>query len=204
MTDKCIDSVPKRRDIIDGVDYRCVQRDDMEEIKLLHETFFPVRYSDQFYVDTCNGKGMHGGKLFSTVAVHQCRIVGFALAQLLPYPDKTEDKELFPDLKHTPKYACYILTLGIVDEFRRLGLGTILIRHCEDHAKTFEDCGAVTAELAQPTCRLYHVLLGMLFHGLDLILLSTAVPGVSARHHLQHQCYPILRAQRIHQTAHDR
>lgn len=139
------DGVPEQVHALDGVVYRSVLSDDFEEIKRLHEEFFPVQYSDQFYVDACNGKGMRGGSLYSTVAIHQSRIVGFALAQLLPYPEHTEDKDLFPDYQFTPTYACYILTLGIVDEFRRLGLGTVLIRNCEDHAKTFEDCGAVTA-----------------------------------------------------------
>jgi len=149
IADSRDDDALERVNVLDSMVYRSVLSDDFEEIKRLHEAFFPVRYSDQFYVDTCNGKGMRGGSLYSTVAVHQSRIVGFALAQLLPYPEQTEDKDLFPGCHqyNTPSYACYILTLGIVDEFRRLGLGTALICNCENYAKTFENCGAVTAML---------------------------------------------------------
>lgn len=144
------DGVPERVHALDGVVYRSVLTDDFHEIKRLHEAFFPVQYSDQFYVDACNGKGMRGGSLYSTVAVHQSRIVGFALAQLLPYPEQTEDRDLFPNYQFTPTYACYILTLGIVDEFRRLGLGSALIHNCEGHARSFEDCGAVRAMRSVP------------------------------------------------------
>jgi GNAT superfamily N-acetyltransferase len=178
------DGVPKQAHALDGVVYRSVLSDDFAEIKRLHEEFFPVQYSDQFYVDACNGKGMRGGSLYSTVAVHQRRIVGFALAQLLPYPEQTEDKDLFPDYQFTPTYACYILTLGIVDEFRRLGLGTALIRNCEDHAKTFEDCGAVMCNLqynSMSQCACSHH-----YH------LHCCFLGLSTRHHLQCECYPVL------------
>lgn len=44
--------------------FRSIEEKDFEIIKKLHEEFFPVRYSDQFYVDAC--KGIINCQLLST------------------------------------------------------------------------------------------------------------------------------------------
>lgn len=45
--------------------YRPVTEDDFAQLKCLHEEFFPVRYSDNFYKDVCAGRGLNGGQLFT-------------------------------------------------------------------------------------------------------------------------------------------
>lgn len=125
-----------------GVTFREIQSTDFQVIKELHEELFPVKYSDVFYENTCNGKGVGGGKLYSSLAVVSGQVVGFLLAQMVLYPSKCEDKDLFSHDKQ-PKYVCYILTLGLTKEYRRSGLGTALIRQCEEYASLNWDCGAV-------------------------------------------------------------
>lgn len=41
--------------------FRGIQPSDYEQLKLLHEVFFPVRYSENFYRDACNGIGTYTG-----------------------------------------------------------------------------------------------------------------------------------------------
>ena len=47
---------------------RSIRPNDKDEIKLLHEDFFPVRYNDSNYVSACKGIGMFDGKLVTQIA----------------------------------------------------------------------------------------------------------------------------------------
>lgn len=123
--------------------FRPIQESDYQQIKALHEEFFPVRYSDSFFLDVCKGKGLHDGPLFSRIAVNSYthEIVGFVLAQILPYPDRCDDSDLFA-IGQNPKNVCYILTLGMRPAYRRFGIATLLMENCMDYAKN-NNCGAV-------------------------------------------------------------
>lgn len=125
------------------IDFRKINEYDFDAIKALHEEFFPVRYSDKFYRDVCRGVGLSRGELFSSIATVNGRMVGFILAQLLKYPSQSEDKDLF-SYENNPSSVCYILTLGIKEEYRRSGAGTNLIMHSINYAIAQKNCGAVS------------------------------------------------------------
>lgn len=81
--------------------YRSIQPSDKQRLKELHEEFFPVKYSDSFYDDIIQGKGVFGGKLFSIIVEEEKdggnkEIVAFVLAQMLAYPSQCDDNDLFP------------------------------------------------------------------------------------------------------------
>ena len=48
-------------------EYRTIKPTDLQEIKALHEEFFPVRYVDQFYQDAVEGKGIGGDQLYTII-----------------------------------------------------------------------------------------------------------------------------------------
>jgi ribosomal protein S18 acetylase RimI-like enzyme len=127
----------------DGVVFRSINIDDFKVIKSLHEDFFPIRYSDSYYIDVCKGRS-RSGELFTRVAVSQVNneIVGFVIAQIQQL-DLCEDKDLFR-IASTARKICYILTLGMKETHRRFGLGTKLINLCTEYSKFFLDCGAVS------------------------------------------------------------
>lgn len=125
-----------------SVTFREIESSDFQVIKDLHEELFPVNYSDTFYQNTCDGIGIGGGKIYSSLAVVSGQVVGFILAQMMLYPSKCEDKDLF-SIDKQPKYVCYVLTLGLTKEYRRSGLGTTLIKRCEEFASMNWECGAV-------------------------------------------------------------
>ena len=95
---------------IDGIRFREICEADFDDIKALHEEFFPVRYEDRFYCNAVRGIGLRGGKLFSSIAVEvDCatekeEIAGFILAQLFSV-DEMEDKDIFSSHKE-PKRSC--------------------------------------------------------------------------------------------------
>lgn len=123
--------------------FRSVHPNDRDEMKALHEEFFPIRYNDSFYNEMVQGIGMHGGKLLSIVAEDRAtgRIAGFALFQMLKYPDQAEDSNLFT--YPYPQYGCYILTLGVAPAYRMHGLASTLLSKCKDVAASEPKCGAV-------------------------------------------------------------
>ena len=122
--------------------FRSIQEDDFQQIKDLHEEFFPVKYADSFYINICQGKGPNGAKIFSSIALVAGEIIGFVLAQLFRYPLDCEDRDLFAP-NCNPTRVCYILTLGLKDQYRRSGLGSTFIKQCEEYASTNPLCGAV-------------------------------------------------------------
>ena len=89
-----------------GVTFRSIEVSDFQAIKQLHEAFFPICYSDKFYEDACNGIGFDGETLFSRIVVSPSgEMIGFVLAQLLAYPSRCEDRDLF-DLTNRPTKVC--------------------------------------------------------------------------------------------------
>lgn len=125
--------------------YRRIQRSDKESLRQLHDEFFPVKYSDTFYNEMIEERGMHGLPLFTVIAVdeHTNEIIGFILAQMLDYPTRTEDNDLF-QFGQSPKQIFYILTLGVKSEYRRFGIASVLIGRAIDQAALSETCGAVS------------------------------------------------------------
>lgn len=128
----------------DPVSFRPIDTNDFHIIKELHELFFPIKYDDAFYEKICTGTGVVGkGRLFSSLAVLHGEVIGFVLGQFIDYPARCEDKGMF-SADREPKTVFYILTLGLVEKYRRTGLGSKLIQQCEDFANLDWECGAVS------------------------------------------------------------
>lgn len=85
--------------------------------------------------------------MLSVIAVNRAtqEMVGFILAQFIP-AQKAEDTQLF--YGSGPLYVCYVLTLGLVERYRRSGMGSILLRNCINQAKMNPDCGAVSVSMS--------------------------------------------------------
>ena len=123
-----------------AISFRPIELTDYDEIKALHEEFFPVRYADAFYDEAVRGVGIGGEPLFTLIAVVPSEkkedgssgstIVGFILAQLM-ITDYCEEKSLFY-ATNKPAKLFYILTLGVKQQFRKFGLATTLVQRCVD------------------------------------------------------------------------
>lgn len=145
---------------LDNFEFRVIAPNDYDAIKALHEEFFPVRYSDHFFHQSCLSIGFKGGQLFTSLCVNKStnQVIGFIFAQILPEYG-CEDSGLLGN--STPRsssalkqeqhdspntssnYVCYILTVGLKPEYRRTGLGSELLRRCIAYAETNRYCGAV-------------------------------------------------------------
>jgi RimJ/RimL family protein N-acetyltransferase len=124
--------------------FRDVEKGDFEEIKDLHIECFPIQYDDIFFQNVCNGKGYKNRPLYTKVAIEfeTCRIVGCILAQFVQ-SKRCEDQGLFSEMSEPAREVFYILTLGLRKEYRRSGVGTLLLCNSLDFAKSNRACGAV-------------------------------------------------------------
>lgn len=174
--------------------FRSINAGDFTVIKHLHELFFPITYGDAFYEKTCAGIGIAGEKLFSSLAVLNGEVIGFVLGQFMKYPAKCEDKDMF-STDREPKTVFYILTLGLLDQHRRTGLGSKLIRQCEEFACLDWECGAVSTYITLALAiALFHLCISLKYNN----------SGVSARDHDEHQSHQFLQEEPIQGAAADR
>lgn len=111
--------------------FRAFHESDLEELKLLHREWFPLNYDESFYTNSVN----QSGRLLTCAAVHpdidSC-IIGLATVSANCHYHKADISRVLSmhcDIACTagPRVA-YLLTLGVIDEFRRRGLAKKLIR----------------------------------------------------------------------------
>ena len=128
----------------DFFSFRTVLPSDYDEIRAMHRSLFPLQYSDEFLRKACEGIGLSGGVLYSSVVTvpgDKNRIVGFIFCQLIQRA-MCEERDALDQHSHSPQ-TCYILTLGLMPPYRRSGLGQRLLSQCKEYASACEDCGMV-------------------------------------------------------------
>lgn len=127
-----------------GFGFRTVRPNDFNAIKQIHMELFPIQYGDDFLINATKGIGLNGGPLFSSIVTakdNEDDIIGFIFCQFIPRDICEESGAM--DTQSPATYTCYILTLGILPQYRREGLGEILLNTCLDYARSNRDCGMV-------------------------------------------------------------
>jgi ribosomal protein S18 acetylase RimI-like enzyme len=122
---------------------RAVQVADLDQLRALHQTCFPITYEESFYEKVVNSRD--GITCFVALTpTHQ--LVGFISARTTAVHGDAREL-LLPDLcgATTRRSACYILTLGVAAEFRRKGVASQLLQLVLDRC------------LASPSCQLVYL-----------------------------------------------
>lgn len=122
--------------------FRPVSVVDHDQLKAIHDDLFPVKYSDRFFTEAVNGRGLKGGQLYTLIALRADKIVGFIMAQFLECRTSDDTVDLF-ESGEEPQEVFYILTLGLTRDHRRCGLGSELVHRAVEHARLNKNCGAV-------------------------------------------------------------
>ena len=134
----------------DVMRFRPLQGTDRDEIQRLHEDWFPVRYKKEFFDDVVDNK-MKGldHPLFSRVAVvagsaRSDRIVGCIVGSFVETArcnSRTRELLVPNPVRHVRMF--YIMTLGVVEEFRGKGLASSLVGECSRMVEKDATCGVL-------------------------------------------------------------
>lgn len=122
---------------------RPVQASDIDQLRALHQTCFPITYEEAFYEKVVNSAD---GITCFVATTEQQQLVGFISARTTAVHGDAREL-LLPDLcgATTRRSACYILTLGVAPEFRRTGVASQLLLLVLDRC------------LASPSCQLVYL-----------------------------------------------
>jgi GNAT superfamily N-acetyltransferase len=131
--------------------YKPLTKQDIEETKNLHKEWFPIKYSDEYFNTIFNSKE---GKYFSIGAFYNIIneetkekkeiIIGLALCEWIIGSDyffKVFGKEsaleiskninyieeVYSYLKYDDYHCIYIMTIGVLDEFRKMKIGSNIV-----------------------------------------------------------------------------
>ena len=106
---------------------------DLPEVKRLCNEWFPIEYPDQWYADITSTH-----KFYSVAAVYRGQIVGMVVAEIkdadtLP---KEDSQILARAFGSSGSKIGYILSLGVVKEFRKQGIASFLLENLIAHLTT--------------------------------------------------------------------
>ncbi|KAF8380730.1 hypothetical protein HHK36_028220 [Tetracentron sinense] len=125
--------------------YRPIQPSDIEVLEQLHGHLFPIRYESEFFLNVVNGNN-----IVSWAAVDRSRpdsesdeLVGFVTARIVLAKESEIGDMLRYDSSRADQTLVYILTLGVVESYRNLGIATSLIREVIKYASSIPTCRAV-------------------------------------------------------------
>uniref|UniRef100_A0A673V0R0 N-alpha-acetyltransferase 60 n=1 Tax=Suricata suricatta TaxID=37032 RepID=A0A673V0R0_SURSU len=102
------------------VSLRLLCHDDIDTVKHLCSDWFPIEYPDSWYRDITSNK-----KFFSLAATYRGAIVGMIVAEIKSRTKiHKEDGDILASSFSVDTQVAYILSLGVVKEFRKHGIGS--------------------------------------------------------------------------------
>ncbi|XP_047069952.1 histone acetyltransferase MCC1-like [Lolium rigidum] len=142
------------------VEYRPIRLSDLQVLEQIHVDLFPVRYERDFFLDVVNGNG-----IISWGAVDTSRsdeLVGFVTTKMVSAQD-SEIEDIFSyNCLRKDSTLVYILTLGVVDRYRNLGIASSLVQEVIKYGTSIINCRGVYLHVIsynQPAIRFYKKML---------------------------------------------
>lgn len=127
------------------ISYRPIRPSDLEILEQLHTDVFPIRYESEFFQNVVNGRD-----IVSWAAVdrnrpdgHADELIGFVTARIVLVRDSEIVDLLRYDSSKPDQTLVYILTLGVVESYRNLGIASALIREVIKYGASIPTCRAV-------------------------------------------------------------
>ncbi|KAM0917065.1 hypothetical protein ACQ4PT_009799 [Festuca glaucescens] len=134
-----------RSEIYPSIEYRPIQPSDLEVLEKIHLALFPIRYEREFFLNVVNGHGIISWGAVDTSRSDEGRdeLIGFVTTRMIAAKD-SEIEDLFRyNNSHKDLTLIYILTLGVVDSYRNLGIASSLVREVIKHAASVSNCRGV-------------------------------------------------------------
>ncbi|CAJ1926423.1 unnamed protein product [Sphenostylis stenocarpa] len=125
--------------------YRPIRPSDLDILEHIHGRLFPIRYESTFFHDVVNGRD-----IVSWGAVDSSRsdgrsdeLIGFVTARIVLAKESEIVDMLGYDSAKCDQTLVYVLTLGVVEAYRSLGIASSLIREVIKYASSIPTCRAV-------------------------------------------------------------
>ncbi|CAL1387966.1 unnamed protein product [Linum trigynum] len=125
--------------------FRAILPSDLEILEQLHTEVFPIRYEPEFFQHVVNGNG-----IVSWAAIDRGRtngngdeLIGFVTARIVLAKESEIGDLLRFDSSRPDQTLLYILTLGVVDTYRNLGVASSLILEVIRYASSVRTCRAI-------------------------------------------------------------
>lgn len=134
-----------QRDLRPAISYRPLRPSDLEVLEKLHTDLFPIRYESEFFQNVVNRRDVisWGAVDCSRPNDQSDELIGFVTARIvMARESEVEDLLRFDPTKSDQKLI-YILTLGVVESYRNLGIATSLIQEVVKYAGSIPTCRAV-------------------------------------------------------------
>ena len=147
--------------------YKPLTPENVDEVKKLHQEWFPVKYEDEFFNRTLIN---NNGQYFSVAAFYSIQsgeneykevILGLIICQWVyvdPYFFKMTNKKLAKEITESLNFeeeaklflyhekfyhAVYIMSLGVIDECRKMGIATSMLKSIYNYSIYYELCVGV-------------------------------------------------------------
>uniref|UniRef100_A0A0D9VJR7 N-alpha-acetyltransferase 60 n=1 Tax=Leersia perrieri TaxID=77586 RepID=A0A0D9VJR7_9ORYZ len=162
-----------RSEIYPTVEYRPIQPSDLEVLENIHLALFPIRYEREFFLNVVNGNGIISWGAVDTSRSDDRRdeLIGFVTTRMISAQD-SEIEDLFRyNSSRKDLTLLYILTLGVVESYRNLGIASSLIREVIKYAASISNCRGVYLHVIsynQPAISFYNKMLFKLVRRLPL------------------------------------
>ncbi|KAL5211975.1 hypothetical protein ABZP36_022822 [Zizania latifolia] len=162
-----------RSEIYPAIEYRSIHPSDLEVIEKIHLALFPIRYEREFFLNVVNGHGIVSWGAVDTSRSDDRRdeLIGFVTMRMIPSQD-SEIEDLFRyNSSRKDLTLVYILTLGVVDRYRNLGIASSLVREVIKYAASISNCRGVYLHVIsynQPAISFYNKMLFKLVRRLPL------------------------------------
>lgn len=132
---------------MEKITYREVLPADLDSIRQLYDSSFPIKYDDAFYEEVSK-KNRKGNKVYTYVATinraEGDHLVGAITFQIAPLRDRDHDSNLktfvsTADVKFN-RNASYIMTVATHCNFKRKGIASQLIEKCQRVSRQIHNC----------------------------------------------------------------
>ncbi|KAL2636336.1 hypothetical protein R1flu_007815 [Riccia fluitans] len=122
-----------------------IRPSDLQTLVELHEALFPIKYESEFFSNVVHGHGIISwGAVDISRSSDNCdELVGFVTARVVTATENEEADMLGYELGSTERTLIYILTLGVIKQYRNLGIASALIGEVIEYATSLASCRAV-------------------------------------------------------------
>ncbi|XP_019184232.1 PREDICTED: histone acetyltransferase MCC1 [Ipomoea nil] len=127
------------------ISFRPIRPSDLEVLEKLHGDLFPIRYESEFFQNVVNGRDIvsWGAVDCNRPNGQSDELIGFVTARTIMAKESEVEDLIRFDPSMPDQTLVYILTLGVLEPYRNLGVASSLIREVIKYASCIPTCQAV-------------------------------------------------------------